>query len=275
MNHRKTVGAVCGALAVLAGVLAMLFLRGPGFESRDNRVCLVRERKMPSVHSSNSGMREEIFRRNPVSSCRQEPSERMSEERCGFLKYKLNDDAHANAARLASGKNQIMDELLDQPQIPADYGATMVALYRDRSQDVVTRDFAVQHIGHYALSLNRRGQYVADSSEARELRAALFDAASETHSIVAAAAFRALADMSEFDSSIDARRLDTLLVACAADAAAEPAARAMAIHLCGERRVASARSALEAITSNPSSPEALRRPARRALDVLGKKVNAR
>lgn len=265
MNFGKTVGIVCGALAVLAGVLAMLFLRGPGFENRDNRVCLVRERKMPSVHPSNSGMREEIFRRNPVSSCRQEPSERMSKKRRGILQCKLNGDAHANAARLASDKNQVMDALLDQPQFPADYCATMIALYRDRSQDVVTRDFAVQHIGHYALALNRRRQYAADSAEARELRAALFDAASETHSIVAAAAFRALADMSEFDSSIDARRLDSLLVACAADAAAEPAARAMAIHLCGERRVASARPVLEFLAAAPDTPEVLRRSAAHSL----------
>ena len=40
---------------------------------------------------------------------------------------------------IASEKNQLMDELLDLPKIPSDYGATMVALVRDRSQDVVAR----------------------------------------------------------------------------------------------------------------------------------------
>ena len=189
----------------------------------------------------------------------------MTVKRRDFLQCKLNGDAHAVAAQLASEKNQMMDALLDQPQIPVDYGTTMIALYRDRSQDVVTRDFAVQHIGHYALALNRRGQYAADSAEARELRAALFDAASETHSIVAAAAFRALADVSEFDSSIDARRLDSLLVACAADAVAAPAARAMAVQLCGERRISSARQTLAAIIADPGSPEVLRRSAQFSL----------
>ena len=53
-------------------------------------------------------------------------------------------------AQAASDKNQLMDELLNQPDVPSDYGETMVSLYRDRGQDVLTRDFAVQHIGLYA-----------------------------------------------------------------------------------------------------------------------------
>ena len=71
-------------------------------------------------------------------------------------------------AQMASDKNQLMDELLNQPEIPADYGMQMVALFRDREQDAVTRDFAVQHIGLYAEALDRRGVYRADSAEAHD-----------------------------------------------------------------------------------------------------------
>ena len=94
-------------------------------------------------------------------------------------------------ALAASDKNQVMDELLNQPDIPSDYGETMVSLYRDRGQDVLTRDFAVQHIGLYAQALNRRGAYDPASADSRSLRAAL-------------------------------------------------ASRVMAVHLCGEHRVAAA-----------------------------------
>lgn len=94
------------------------------------------------------------------------------------------------ARRLASEKNQVMDGLLARPDIPSDYGAEMVALYRDRTQDVYTRDFAVQHVGLYAETLNRRGAYDPSSQEAGELRKALWDASGETGTIVAAAAFR-------------------------------------------------------------------------------------
>jgi len=59
-------------------------------------------------------------------------------------------------AEAASDKNQVMAELLNQDQIPTDYGTQMVALFRDKGQDVLTRDFAVQHIGLYAQAMQRR-----------------------------------------------------------------------------------------------------------------------
>ena len=168
-------------------------------------------------------------------------------------------------ALAASDKNQVMDELLNQPDIPSDYGETKVSLYSDKGQDVLTRDFAVQHIGLYAQALNRRGVYDPESAAARSLRVALFDAAAETRTIIAAAAFRALADMAAFDPHIDSRRLDVRLATCAGDASAAPAARVMAVHLCGERRVKSAIPALEKICAAPGTSEILRRSAGCAL----------
>ena len=110
-----------------------------------------------------------------------------------------------------------------------------------------------------------RGAYNPKSAEAKSLRDALFDAAGEMRMIVAAAAFRALSDMSAFDVQIDTRRLDSMLAGCAGDAFVTPAARAMAVQLCGERRVKSARPALERILTSPDSPEILRRSTSRAL----------
>ena len=55
------------------------------------------------------------------------------------------------------------------------------------------------------------------------------------------------------------------LAACAGGHSAAPAARAMAVQLCGERRVNSARPALERILASPDSPEILRRSASHAL----------
>lgn len=100
------------------------------------------------------------------------------------------NDREQEARRLASEKNLVMDELLARPDIPSDYGAEMVALYRDRTQDVYTRDFAVQHIGLYAETLNRRGTYDPASREAGELRKTLWAASDETGTIVATAVFR-------------------------------------------------------------------------------------
>ena len=113
-----------------------------------------------------------------------------------FVERQTNSSA--DAAQAASDMNDVMDEMLNRSEIPADYAETMVALSRDRSQGDVIRDFAVQHIGLYAETLNMRGKYDADASESAMLRNALWDAAEETRTIVAVAAFRALADMAAF-----------------------------------------------------------------------------
>ena len=161
-----------------------------------------------------------------------------------------------------------MDELLDRPVIPADYGATMVVLYRDAANDIIVRDFAVQHIGLYAQALNRSGAYDPDSEDARLCRAALLDAAGETRTIIAAAAFRALSDVSAFDPHIGGKRLDATLVPCLGNASASPAARVMAAQLCGERGVATAVPALKGILHDAAAPEPLRRAAKWALPRL-------
>jgi hypothetical protein len=217
-----------------------------------------------------SKLADRVVCRRHVASHDIRSSTTIAESNRGFLRSRLSGNEPANVSQLASDKNQVMDELLNQPQIPSDYGETMMKLYRDRKQDVLTRDFAVQHIGLYAQALNRRGEYDAASAESQKLRLALFDAAGETRTIVAAAAFRALSDMSAFDSRIDAGRLDSLLARCAADPSAAPAARAMAVQLCGERRVKSSRPALESIRSDPSAPENLRRSARHSISLLDK-----
>jgi len=174
-----------------------------------------------------------------------------------FVERQTNSSA-ADVVQYASDMNNVMDEMLNRSEIPADYAETMVALFRDESRGDVIRDFAVQHIGLYAETLNMRGKYDADSNESATLRDALWDAAEETRTIVAVAAFRALADMAAFDPRIDASRLDARLTSCVADASVSPAARVMAAQLCGERRVASARAALAAIVADRAQPEPLR-----------------
>lgn len=191
----------------------------------------------------------------------------------GMLRSKSGRNSGAtpepnDIVRLAAEKSQLMDDLLNEEQIPSDYGAVMVSLFRDRSQDVYTRDFAVQHVGLYAEALHRRGSYDASSTEAASLRRALVDAADETQTIVAAAAFRALDDISAFDPNVDARQLDARLVACAADASASPASRVMAVQLCGERGIAASIAMLRRLAGDQNENAVVRKSSARAVRAL-------
>ena len=167
--------------------------------------------------------------------------------------------------RLAAEKSLLMDDLLNEEPIPSDYGQVMVGLFRDRGQDVYTRDFAVQHIGLYAEALHRRGAYDPSSPEAAQFRKALDAAADETRTIVAAAAFRALDDLAAFDPHVNARRLDSRLVACAADASASSAARVMAAQLCGERKISSSHSLMKRLADDPKENAVVRKSAAHTL----------
>ena len=178
------------------------------------------------------------------------------------------DSTLSDAVRLAAEKSQLMDDLLDEEPIPCDYGQVMVGLFHDRGQDVYTRDFAVQHIGLYAEAMHRRGAYAPSSPESAQLRKALNVAADETRTIIAAAAFRALDDVSRFDPNVDAQRLEQRLVACAADAKASPAARVMAVQLCGERNVSASRSLLKRLADDQKENAVVRKSASHALRTL-------
>ena len=258
-------------MAVLTAIIFLTAKDGKTKTSKANIMSQDRTKKLLSVAIAQSSVNARNLYKRDLKAFGQPDVPNAMQAICRTtLKSRIVGNEPANVSQLASDKNQVMDELLNQPQIPSDYGETMMKLYRDRKQDVLTRDFAVQHIGLYAQALNRRGEYDAASAESQKFRLALFDAAGETRTIVAAAAFRALSDMSAFDSRIDAGRLDSLLARCAADPSAAPAARAMAVQLCGERRIASSRMALEEIAADESAPEILRRSARHSISLLDK-----
>ena len=258
-------------------LLAMLILAIPilivAYRKHNGNVMVERNPPLEMQTQGKPTMPATTYPPSPKISAAERPLSKTNVPKTDISAYdEIADFADANGGGDDGGTfselNQLMDELLDLPVIPADYGATMVALYRDRTQDDITRDFAVQHIGLYAQALNRSGAYAPGSDDARQCRAALLDAAVETRTIIAAAAFRALADISAFDPYIDGKRLDAILVSCVGDAAASIAARVMAAQLCGERGVSSAMPTLKGILDDPAAPEPCRSAAKWSLSRL-------
>ena len=171
-----------------------------------------------------------------------------------------------SAPSRASEKNQSMDRLMaGRGMAPDDFSALMRRLHADGKQDELTRNFAVQHLGLYVQRRIRLGEYDPKSREALEIRSTLEAAAGETHSTVAGPAFKALAELAVVDPAVVEGGLDARLVACAGDASANVPTRVIAVQLCGARRLAAARPALEAILADPKSGTVLKLAARRAL----------
>lgn len=172
------------------------------------------------------------------------------------------------AAGAASDLSQAMDELLGDGELPVDYLDRMLELVCDSSQDERARDFAVQHLGLYAQALARRGIYDAENRSAAHLRSALTASIRETESIVAAAAFRALADLAAIDAHVDVRDLRCRLMTCAGDGGASAAARIMAVQICGERGIRAAIPTLRKVIGDASAGMPLRMSAEVALHRL-------
>ena len=229
MNNAQRIYATLSALLVLSACLVVIWRRKSpdNAEKNGKRSCdatmTMDEKAMPRLRAESTSAGNKVVSRSPqsikvmknVQSVRQILPLSAESAIYEFIEHQPN--LSVDVAQYASDMNDVMDEMLNRSDIPADYAETMVALFRDKSQDDVIRDFAVQHIGLYAETLQMRGKYDADASESATLRDALWDAAEEVRTIVAVAAFRALADMAAFDPHIDAKRLDNQLASCVAD----------------------------------------------------------
>ena len=174
-NYEKKTLAILFAIAVLLSIALAFYYLHP-CDKHDNCVLSTQEPNKSEVSYVHIEKREQWPHRgfsHVANSSKVEAQ--LAKTHSGFLRSRLSGNEPANVSQLASDKNQVMDELLNQLQMPSDYGETMMKLYRDKKQDVLTRDFAVQHIGLYAQALNRRGEYDAASAESQKLRLALFD----------------------------------------------------------------------------------------------------
>lgn len=182
-------------------------------------------------------------------------------------------DGVGEASRLAADKNLVMDELLSREELPEDYAEVMIGLYGDRAQDELTRSFAIQHLGLYVNRIHRQGGYDPETRQAADIRETLFRAASELQSTIVASAFRALADIAVADHLVDSDRVHALYMKCIGDASAAPAARAMAIQLCGELNIVQSLSSLRQVAEDAKAEMVLRLSARHAIEVIEEQRN--
>ena len=165
----------------------------------------------------------------------------------------------------ASNINQEMDIKLEASDLSSAYAEEMIATWRDRENDELVRNFAVQHLERYARECVVRGTWDPDASDAADIRAALEEAVLETGTSVGGAALLALARLSEIDPHVDRTRLGARASSLVSDSSAPAANRASAAQVCGLLRVRSALPALRSLSSDPATPTPLRLSADRAV----------
>ena len=149
-----------------------------------------------------------------------------------FLNSKFNGQNGLDLLAFNAIKNDLLEKLIDQKNIPEGLGQYMVDMYRDRSLDVVWRDYCVQHFPRYLEAKYPEG-ISSDNSEAKAMRYALWDAVNETESSIAGTALIALEKISKMDPQCDRQKIANQAFAYARDDGCPVPARITAMQLCG------------------------------------------
>ena len=144
-----------------------------------------------------------------------------------FLAYLAAPAASVPADRSRENwlRNEMMDKLVETPALPSGLVRALVSIYQDPAQDVVMRDYAVQHMGPvYAR---------ASAPEKAVLQNALWQAAEETGSSVAGTALLVLSDLAPDYREFERSKLEEVALRLAGDDHCGELSRITALQICG------------------------------------------
>ena len=141
--------------------------------------------------------------------------------------YLLSPSSAASERRQEENwlRNDLMDKLTSQAALPKDLVQVLVAVYQDSVQDVVMRDYAVQHM--------RPAYAQAPPEERTVLQQALWNAVAETDGSIAGTALLALHDLARDFKEIDPDTLGEAALSLAGDGRCGELSRITAVQVCG------------------------------------------
>jgi hypothetical protein len=138
-------------------------------------------------------------------------------------------------------KNDLLDALCGQTQTPKDLGNLLGDLYHDQSQNVVIRDYAIQHVAALYERLDDSSWAEPEIKTQRgELQNLLWQAVDETDSSIGGTALLALSRLSERHGEIDEPRIETEALAMAQDTSTGELSRMTAFQVCGRAHLQAA-----------------------------------
>jgi len=164
-------------------------------------------------------------------------------------------------------KNQLMDALCAMRPPPSDLGDTLIAIYRNPEENVVIRDYAIQHLAALDQQLVENDNPWA-RLERSSAQAVLWEALGETQNSIAGTALLGLTRLIEDDPQIDRARLEKAVLKLTGDITVGELSRITAYQVCGQLNLKEALPTIEsAAQQSPTIPTQI--SAIGALGVLG------
>ena len=122
-------------------------------------------------------------------------------------------------------RNEMMDKLAEAPGLPVGLASVLVSIYRDPGQDIVMRDYAVQHM----MPVYAR----ASAEEKTILQQTLWQAAEETGGSIAGTALLALRELAQDHPEFELNKLGEAALKLAGDDRSGELSRITALQICG------------------------------------------
>jgi hypothetical protein len=170
-----------------------------------------------------------------------------SEERTSLYAFLESVDQPESLSNdeLYALKNDLITVLRNQNQKPAGLSDVLVSLYRNPKQDVVIRDYAIQHLSsYYSIAQNKP-----------QIQQAMWDALKENKTSIAGTALLALNRLAPEHPEIDSKLLGSEILRMAQDSKADESPRTSAIALCAQLKLKEALpTALELAQGQHSVP---------------------
>lgn len=172
---------------------------------------------------------------------------RLSSEEASALRQFLREHGLRAGFTPASGyalKDAVMIHLENQQPPPADWPEFLVEMYQDRAQDVVMRDYALQHLRTWYWK--RRSTLLPGEDAARvesqksQARQVFWEALQETESSIAGTALLALQELSATERDVEAGAVKAAALRLAGEPGNGPLCRIAALQVCGEMGAAEA-----------------------------------
>jgi hypothetical protein len=142
-------------------------------------------------------------------------------------------------------RNVILDKLVEQSNPSADLPAVLVSIYQNQEQDIVMRDYAVQHMNPAYPRANEE--------EKTALSRALWQATEETDSSIAGTALLALNDLARNHPEFNRDQIAQTALKLAGDEHCGELARITAVQLCGQKQVTQAATLVLQLAQSASS----------------------
>lgn len=166
----------------------------------------------------------------------------------GALQGYLLASAHSGAVSRPNEnwlRNEIMDKLAGQSTLPAGFPRVLPTIYQDPAQDIVMRDYAVQHI----TPVYPR----ASAEEKITLQQTLWSAVAETDSSIAGTALLALYDLAQDHREFDPGQLGEAALKLAGDDRCGDLSRITALQICGRMGIDQAAPLVLQLAQNAGS----------------------